>query len=85
MNLIIIFVLSLVFATLATLPFVFVNARLYEHKIQPSADRTTEKRSVVKRFSYHFIFIFIMLFIYPFFTDESPFSTCTYNIAKRLY
>lgn len=69
MNLVIIFVLSLVFAALANLPFVFVDTHLYEHKNQPSANRTTEKRSVVKRFSYHFILVFIMLLIYQFLTD----------------
>ncbi|BBK28736.1 hypothetical protein BU600_08935 [Staphylococcus arlettae] len=69
MNLVIIFVLSLVFAILATLPFLFVNTQLYEHKNQSSADRKTEKRSAVKRFCYHFILAFIMLVIYHFLTD----------------
>ncbi|MEB7670889.1 hypothetical protein ABLV91_03035 [Staphylococcus equorum] len=69
MNILIAIILSLVFAFLGTMPFLFVNTRLHENVNHSSEEVRHEKMRAYKRFIYFFILGIAMLTIYHFLTD----------------
>ncbi|MDH9162418.1 MULTISPECIES: hypothetical protein [Staphylococcus] len=69
MNLLLAIILALVFAFLATMPFLFINTRLHENVNHSPEKIKEEKYRAYKRFIYYFILILIMLMIYSFLTD----------------
>jgi len=69
MNIILSIILALIFAFLATMPFLFINTRLHENINHSKDEVRHEKIRVVKRFIYFFILIIILLAIYHFITN----------------
>ncbi|WP_241964781.1 hypothetical protein, partial [Staphylococcus saprophyticus] len=69
MNFLIIVILSLIFAFLATMPFLFINTRLHENTNHSKDEVQHERVRAVKRFVYFFILAIVILLIYTFLTD----------------
>lgn len=69
MNIVIIVILSLIFAFLATMPFLFINTRLHENKNYAKDEICHEKRRTFKRFIYYFVLAIVILIIYTFLQD----------------
>ncbi|ATH60734.1 MULTISPECIES: hypothetical protein [Staphylococcus] len=69
MNIILSIILALIFAFLATMPFLFINTRLHENINHSKDEVRHEKIRAVKRFIYFFILIIILLAIYHFITN----------------
>lgn len=69
MNIVIIVILSLIFAFLATMPFLFINTRLHENKNYAKDEIRHEKRRTFQRFIYYFVLAIVILVIYTFLQD----------------
>ncbi|MBF0812790.1 hypothetical protein SD311_003745 [Staphylococcus sp. KG4-3] len=69
MNIVIIVILSLIFAFLATMPFLFINTRLHENKNYAKDEIRHEKKRTFQRFIYFFILAIVVLIIYTFLQD----------------
>ncbi|MGY0468853.1 hypothetical protein [Staphylococcus xylosus] len=74
MNIVIIVILSLIFAflatmPLATMPFLFINTRLHQNKNYAKDEIRHEKRRTFQRFIYFFVLALVMLIIYTFLLD----------------
>ncbi|MBM2658104.1 hypothetical protein [Staphylococcus pseudoxylosus] len=69
MNIVIIVILSLIFAFLATMPFLFINTRLHENKNYAKDEIRHEKKRTFQRFIYYFVLAIVILVIYTFLQD----------------
>ncbi|WP_259338129.1 hypothetical protein, partial [Staphylococcus xylosus] len=69
MNIVIIVILSLIFAFLATMPFLFINTRLHENKNYAKDEIRHEKKRTFQRFIYFFVLAIVILIIYTFLQD----------------
>ncbi|PHK48804.1 hypothetical protein BTJ66_11395 [Staphylococcus edaphicus] len=69
MHFIVIVILSLIFAFLATMPFLFINTRLYENTNHSKDEVRHERVRAVKRFIYFLILAIVILLTYHFLTD----------------
>lgn len=69
MNIVIIVILSLIFAFLATMPFLFINTRLHENKNYAKDEMRHEKKRTFQRFIYYFVLAIVILVIYTFLQD----------------
>ena len=62
-------ILALIFAFLATMPFLFINTRLHENVNHSKEEIRHEKIRAIKRFVYFFILIIILLMVFHFITN----------------
>lgn len=62
-------ILALIFAFLATMPFLFINTRLHENVNHSKEEIRNEKIRAIKRFIYFFILIIILLMVFYFITN----------------
>lgn len=69
MNIVIIIILGLIFAFLATMPFLFINTRLHENKNYAKNEIRHEKKRAFQRFIYFFVLAIVILIIYTFLLD----------------
>ncbi|MEB6170544.1 hypothetical protein MXL81_07635 [Staphylococcus pseudoxylosus] len=69
MDIVIIVILSLIFAFLATMPFLFINTRLHENKNYAKDEIRHEKKRTFQRFIYYFVLAIVILVIYTFLQD----------------